>query len=59
MLQGEAYGSKILEAKQSEGMLETLNLLKNNGVKLIIVSHKTKYPYAGENIISIMQQRTG
>ena len=48
LLQGEVYGSKILEAKQSEGMLETLNLLKNNGVKLIIVSHKTKYPYAGE-----------
>jgi len=48
LLQGEVYGSKILEAKQSEGMLETLNLLKNNGVELIIVSHKTKYPYAGE-----------
>ena len=48
LLQGEVYGSKILEAKQSEGMFETLNLLKNNGVELIIVSHKTKYPYTGE-----------
>lgn len=48
LLQGEVYGSKILEAKKSEGMFETLNLLKNNGVELIIVSHKTKYPYAGE-----------
>ena len=48
MLQGEVYGSKILEAKKSDGMFETLKLLNNNGVKLIIVSHKTKYPYAGE-----------
>ena len=39
---------KIIEAKKSEGMFETLNLLKNNGFKLIIVSHKTEYPYAGE-----------
>ncbi len=48
LLQGEVYGSKILEAKKSEGMFETLNLLKNKGVNLIIVSHKTKFPYAGE-----------
>ena len=48
LLQGEVYGSKILEAKKSEGMFEILNLLKNKGVKLIIVSHKTIFPYAGE-----------
>ena len=48
LLQGEVYGSKILEAKKSEGMFEILNFLKNKGVKLIIVSHKTIFPYAGE-----------
>ena len=47
-LQGEVYGLKVLEAKQSHGMFEALRSLKNDNFELIIVSHKTKYPYSGE-----------
>ena len=46
-LQGEVYGLKVLEAKQSFGMFEALRSLKDN-YELIIVSHKTKYPYSGK-----------
>ncbi|CAE19696.1 conserved hypothetical protein [Prochlorococcus marinus subsp. pastoris str. CCMP1986] len=47
-LQGEVYGLKVLEAKQSFGMFEALKSLKNDNFELIIVSHKTKYPYSGK-----------
>ncbi|MDC2995147.1 HAD family hydrolase, partial [Prochlorococcus sp. AH-736-F09] len=47
LLQGEVYGSKINLAKQSEGMFETLKILKEQNIELFIVSHKTLYPYAG------------
>ena len=47
-LQGEVYGLKVLEAKQSFGMFEALRSLKNDNYELIIVSHKTKYPYSGK-----------
>ena len=47
-LQGEVYGLKVLEAKQSLGMFEALRSLKNDNYELIIVSHKTKYPYSGK-----------
>ena len=47
-LQGEVYGLKVLEAKQSFGMFEALRSLKNDNFELIIVSHKTKYPYSGD-----------
>ncbi len=47
LLQGEVYGSKINLAKQSKGMFETLNILKEQKIELFIVSHKTLYPYAG------------
>lgn len=47
-LQGEVYGLKVLEAKQSFGMFEALKSLKNDNYELIIVSHKTKYPYSGK-----------
>ena len=47
LLQGEAYGPRILEAKPAEGMLETLYELKEREIPMIIVSHKTKTPYAG------------
>ena len=47
LLQGEVYGSKINLAKQSKGMFEILNILKEQKIELFIVSHKTLYPYAG------------
>ena len=43
MLQGEVYGLRITEP--AEGLLEALNDIKKNGIKLKIMSHKTKRPY--------------
>ena len=47
LLQGEVYGSCILRAEPSPGMIDALLLLKSAGLKTVLVSHKTKYPYAG------------
>ena len=49
LLQGEVYGKQIKEAEPAEGMLETLKTLQKKGIKLTIISHKTKTPYAGPN----------
>ena len=46
-LQGEAYGPKILLAKPYEGMTNSLIKLKREGIDIVIISHKTKYPYKG------------
>lgn len=47
LLQGEVYGLHILEAKPVEGMLEVLRELQQKGVRMTLVSHKTKTPYKG------------
>ena len=47
LLQGEVYGKRIFEAKQSEGMFKALKKLKKEGIKIYIVSHKSKNPYLG------------
>ena len=47
ILQGEVYGLRILEAEPSDGMLEKLKELKQEGIKMVLVSHKTKNPYKG------------
>jgi len=47
VLQGEAYGKRILEAEPFNGALETIKALGESGVKMVIVSHKTKAPYKG------------
>lgn len=47
LLQGEVYGQRILEAEPAEGMLEALEELRRQNIKMILVSHKTKSPYAG------------
>ena len=59
ILQGEVYGSRIFEASQSEGMYDSLSKAKKNGIELFIISHKTKTPYEGQNIIYIMQRLVG
>ena len=48
LLQGKVYGERIAEAEQSKGMYKALMELKQEGYKLKIVSHKTKYPIKGE-----------
>lgn len=47
LLQGEVYGKRIKEAEASEGMIEAVKLIINRGIKVAIVSHKTKEPYKG------------
>ena len=47
-LQGEVYGSRILEAKPYQGMLEVINSFSSKRVPMRIVSHKTLTPYLGE-----------
>jgi len=47
LLQGEVYGKRIEEAEPAEGMLETLRTIQSRGFKLLLISHKTKVPYAG------------
>lgn len=47
-LQGEVYGSRILEAAPYPGMRQALEKLTARGVPMCIVSHKTRTPYLGE-----------
>ena len=47
-LQGEVYGSRILEAEPYPGMLATLMLLADKNIPMCIVSHKTRFPYLGD-----------
>ena len=45
-LQSEVYGKRIKEAPVAPNAFNSLKKLKEK-YKLIIISHKTKYPYAG------------
>ena len=47
-MQGEVYGSRILEAAPYPDMLVTLHKLAKKHIPMCIVSHKTKVPYLGE-----------
>jgi len=47
LLQGEAYGLRILEAEPAEGMLKALSELNQRGIPMVLVSHKTRTPYKG------------
>lgn len=49
-LQGEAYGSRILEAVPFEGLAAGLTWLRQQGCSLFIVSHKTRVPVAGAEV---------
>ena len=47
-IQGEIYGKKILQANLFNGFKKFLDFSKKNKIKLIIISHKTKYPIVGK-----------
>jgi len=47
-LQGEVYGSRILEAIPYQGMLDVINSFSSKQIPMRIVSHKTRTPYLGE-----------
>ena len=46
-IQGEVYGRRIEEARPTNDMLRNLVSLKERGLELTIISHKTRYPYKG------------
>ena len=46
-LQGEVYGSRILEAEPSRGMINALRFIHSTGIKMVLISHKSKKPYKG------------
>lgn len=48
LLQGEVYGSRILEATAYEGMQEALKKITTQSEKMFLISHKTRTPYMGQ-----------
>jgi hypothetical protein len=46
-LQGEAYGSRMLEALPFPGVKDTIARLILSGVEVRIISHKTRFPIVG------------
>ncbi|AAZ21356.1 hypothetical protein [Candidatus Pelagibacter communis] len=48
--QGEVYGMYIHRAKLSDNFQKFLDFAKKNSIKIIIVSHKTKFPIIGKKI---------
>jgi hypothetical protein len=47
-MQGVVYGSRMGEARPFDGALETITSIKAAGHRVVIVSHKTRYPFLGE-----------
>jgi hypothetical protein len=45
--QGELYGPGMRHAQPFSGAIETLQILKDAGHSLVIVSHRSRHPYAG------------
>ncbi len=47
-MQGYVYGKRMNEALPYPGAIEFMSLAKQLGHHLLIISHKTKYPFLGE-----------
>ena len=47
-MQGMVYGSRMGEARVFDGALKTIAGLKAAGRRVVIISHKTRYPFRGE-----------
>ena len=47
LLQGEVYGLRIQEAEASEGVIEALKKIYKSDIQMVIISHKTQFPYKG------------
>ncbi|MEK7818994.1 MAG: haloacid dehalogenase-like hydrolase [Bacteroidota bacterium] len=47
-MQGYVYGKRMQEAHPYPGAIEFMSLAKQLGHHLLIISHKTKYPFLGE-----------
>ncbi len=48
LIQGQAYGPRIFEAKPFPELITAIKELKRQGHRLLIISHKTTFPNAGE-----------
>jgi hypothetical protein len=46
-LQGEIYGARMELAAIYEGCIETIRELSDKGLRLRIISHKTRFPFLG------------
>jgi len=46
-LQGYVYGQRLLDCPPYAGILEYLSWTRTRGLRTLIVSHKTRYPYLG------------
>ncbi|MEO5959011.1 MAG: hypothetical protein ABIZ49_14380, partial [Opitutaceae bacterium] len=46
-LQGEVYGARMAEAKPFPGVREFFLACRERGLRVVIVSHKTKHPFRG------------
>jgi len=46
-MQGTVYGHRMSEASVYPGVIDSLKWARKYGIKLSIVSHKTKYPFLG------------
>jgi len=46
-LQGYVYGKRMLDANVFPGFVEFLDFASNNNIEVLIISHKTIYPYLG------------
>lgn len=47
-LQGIAYGPRIADAEPFPGVVDFLRRRRASGVRVAVVSHKTRHPYRGE-----------
>ncbi len=47
-MQGVGYGPRISEAEPFPGAIEFFELCKSVGIRIAVISHKTKPPYLGE-----------
>lgn len=47
-MQGYVYGARMEEAEMFPGVIDFMNKARDAGISMIIVSHKTKYPFLGE-----------
>lgn len=47
-LQGYVYGARMAEAAPYPGVMEFLQACRTAGIRLSIISHKTKHPFLGE-----------
>ncbi|HLI14402.1 MAG TPA: haloacid dehalogenase-like hydrolase [Alphaproteobacteria bacterium] len=46
-IQGEVYGTRMAEAEPFPGVLTFLRRARDHGVRVTIISHKTRYPFLG------------